>query len=195
MAQQWHACRARCTARWFRVPTRTGRSWERSQARWPCARTRVMRNSTAGAYAGVAEAVDARVSKTRSFGSVSSSLTARTSRLTMAGAFASRFRQNGPALGSVSDARTTFGWPCSLPGPATSFVMPGLDPGIQLSSIRSAPGKHVDGRNKSGHDVTGVPHQYARSSLSGHQQSRVLLRSQSEIVPAYSFHSFVLSLT
>ena len=83
-----------------------------------------MRNSTAGAYAGVAEAVDARVSKTRSFGSVSSSLTARTSRLTMAGAFASRFRQNGPALGSVSDARTTFGWPCSLPGPATSFVMP-----------------------------------------------------------------------
>ena len=75
-----------------------------------------MRDFTAGAYAGVAEAVDARVSKTRSFGSVSSSLTARTSRLTVAGA--------NPT-----------------------------------------------------------------------QQSRVLLRSQSEIVPAYSFHSRVLSLT
>ena len=41
----------------------------------------------------------------------------------------------------------------TLPLPHT--VMPGLGPGISSSQVRRTLGKHMDGRNKSGHDGVG----------------------------------------
>ena len=54
----------------------------------------------------------------------------------------------------VSEVRMNSGRPCSLPGPAAPLVMPGLVPGIPLSQTSGTPSKHVDGRDKPGHDVS-----------------------------------------
>ncbi len=109
MAPLWRARRAPCSAPWSGALGVPGRCPERPQARWPCARSRAMRSPAAGACAGVAEAVDARVSKTRSFGSVSSSLTARTSRLTAAGARPQSYGRDGTRLPHNPSIRTRCG--------------------------------------------------------------------------------------
>ena len=44
-----------------------------------------------------------------------------------------------------------------LPEPFPYTVMPGLVPGISLGRVSRMWGNRVDGRNKSGHDVWGVP--------------------------------------
>ena len=46
---------------------------------------------------------------------------------------------------------------CDPYGPTAPTVMPGLVPGIALSQLRQRVGKRVDGRDKPGHDGTGVP--------------------------------------
>ena len=59
-----------------------------------------------------------------------------------------------PGQCPVSEVRMSSGRPCSLPGPAAPLVMPGLVPGIPLSQTGGTPSKHVDGRDKPGHDVS-----------------------------------------
>ena len=59
-----------------------------------------------------------------------------------------------PGQCPVSEVRVSSGRPCSLPGPAAPLVMPGLVPGIPLSQTGGTPSKHVDGRDKPGHDVS-----------------------------------------
>ena len=59
-----------------------------------------------------------------------------------------------PGQCPVSEVRMSSGRPCSLPGPAAPLVMPGLVPGIPLSQTSGTLSKHVDGRDKPGHDVS-----------------------------------------
>ena len=59
-----------------------------------------------------------------------------------------------PGQCPVSEVRMSSGRPCCLPGPAAPLVMPGLVPGIPLSQTGGTPSKHVDGRDKPGHDVS-----------------------------------------
>ena len=59
-----------------------------------------------------------------------------------------------PGQCPVSEVRMSSGRPCSLLRPAAPLVMPGLVPGIPLSQTSGTPSKHVDGRDKPGHDVS-----------------------------------------
>ena len=59
-----------------------------------------------------------------------------------------------PGQCPVSEVRMSSGRPCSFPGPAAPLVMPGLVPGIPLSQTSGTLSKHVDGRDKPGHDVS-----------------------------------------
>ena len=59
-----------------------------------------------------------------------------------------------PGQCPVSEVRMSSGRPCRLPGPAAPLVMPGLVPGIPISQTGGTPSKHVDGRDKPGHDVS-----------------------------------------
>ncbi len=59
-----------------------------------------------------------------------------------------------PGQCPVSEVRMSSGRPCSLLRSAAPLVMPGLVPGIPLSQTSGTPSKHVDGRDKPGHDVS-----------------------------------------